>query len=89
LAGNDQAVIFAPQLVQTPLHGVSLNRLAALCRDASAARYQALHRADRLLATANGLAAQRHKHFVKIPCGAGLAASSRHAMSKARAKLVI
>jgi hypothetical protein len=35
------------------------------------------------------LATQRHKHFVKMPCGAGLTASSLHAMSKARAKLVI
>jgi len=34
------------------------------------------------------LAAQGHKHFVQMPCGAGLAASGLHAMGKARAKFV-
>ena len=34
------------------------------------------------------LAAQRHKHFVQMPCGAGLATRSFHAMREARAELV-
>jgi hypothetical protein len=53
LTGNDQAIIFAPQFVPAPLNSVSLNSLAAALSRASAAGYQALHRADRLLATAN------------------------------------
>ncbi|SAL66717.1 hypothetical protein AWB65_06384 [Caballeronia humi] len=34
------------------------------------------------------LAAQRHKYFVQMPGGAGLAASGLHAVGKARAKFV-
>jgi hypothetical protein len=34
------------------------------------------------------LAAQRHKHFVQMPCGAGVATRSFHAMREARAELV-